>query len=77
MGKAANAVTATLSTLLDPPVTKFLASVRANLVLVVGLVVSAENCSGGIQRSNVMLVTATLEGSPVNSVIALRDSVRA
>lgn len=75
-GKAVSVATVSLSTLLVPLVMGLPGSVRANLVLAVGLVGSAENCSGGIQRSNVMLVTVTLGESPVSSVIVPLDSVR-
>lgn len=75
VGKAVSAVTVTLSTLLGPPVMWSLGSVRANLVLGEGLVESAENCSGGIQRSNVMLVTVTLGESPASSATVPQDNV--
>lgn len=76
VGQAASIATVTLCTPLDPPVKGSLGSVRVNLVLVVGHVGSAENCSGEIQRSNAMLVTVTPGGSPVSSAIGQQGSVR-
>lgn len=73
--KAVSAATVTLSTLSGPPVMWSLGSVRANLVLGEGLVESAESCSGGIQRSNVTLVTVTLGESPASSATEPLDNV--